>query len=511
MVEDIISEVRKNQGLKNAIMGGVELLQSSGAVTVRIVTDCAYTQSDYDGAFAAVRRFVPDCFSLTLSITKLTPDCAMVRRAIMAVINGRYPALAAVITEGDVTVEKTEGGFAFTVATIGISRSADVIATIEAALKKQFCGNFTGSASSKHITAEDITVEEEVVEEAFEAPARTFPVENFIPIESADAPRRALYISDFTFVSENAVVCGNVIDIQERAYTRSNGEEKPYFAITISDGTGNLRLTYFSRKKSVDKIREIKAGESIVVNCRSEVHGGALRYTATTINYGSQPEGFVPEKRAARPVPKAYHTVKPEPFTDYTQTDFFTDTSIPDCLKGTSFVVFDLETTGLCTTPVAGEMDGIIEIGAYKVVDGEIREKFSTFVNPERPVPLDQRIVELTGITEAMVKSAPSYKDVLPDFVKFADGSVFVGHNAMGFDIKFIKFYCRELGYEVDGRVIDTLLLSQKLLRLSNNKLNTVAEHFGITFNHHRAEDDALATAKIFIELIKIKKSLPDY
>ena len=176
-----------------------------------------------------------------------------------------------------------------------------------------------------------------------------------------------------------------------------------------------------------------------------------------------------------------------------------------------TFVVFDLETTGLCTTPVAGEMDGIIEIGAYKVIDGEIREKFSTFVNPERAVPLEDRIVELTGITQEMVNSAPSYKDVLPDFVKFADGSVLVGHNAAGFDIKFIDFYCRELGYDVSSRVIDTLFLSQKLLRLSNNKLNTVAEHFGVTFNHHRAEDDALATAKIFIELIKLKKSFPDY
>lgn len=171
--------------------------------------------------------------------------------------------------------------------------------------------------------------------------------------------------------------------------------------------------------------------------------------------------------------------------------------------------MFDLETTGLTTMPVAGEMDGIIEIGAYKVIDGEIKEKFSTFVNPERTVPLEQRITELTGITDAMVKAAPSYKDVLPDFVKFCDGSALVGHNAVGFDYKFINFYCTELGFCIDYKVLDTLILSQQLLHLSNNKLNTIADHFGITFNHHRAEDDALATAKIFIELIKIKKSLP--
>ena len=511
MTEDILSAVRRSDGLKNAIIGGVELVQATGEVTVRLVTDLAYSQADYDAAYKSVRTFVPDCFSLELKISKLSPDCRMVKQKILSLIGERFPALASVITEGDVNVAKAEGGFEFTVATLSGSRTEELVGYVEGALKKCYCGSFCGRVQKKDISAKDIVVEEQVEEEVFEAPARTFPVNNFVPIESADAPSRALYIADFNFVSENAVVCGAATDIQERSYTRSNGEEKPYFNITLADGTGSLRLTYFSRKKSVDKIRAVKAGESIVCNCRSEVHGGMLRYTATAINYGSPPENFVPEKRMARPVPKAYHTVFPEPYVGYTQADFFTDTALPECFKGTSFVVFDLETTGLCTTPVAGEMDGIIEIGAYKVVDGEIKEKFSTFVNPERPVPLEDRIVELTGITQAMVNSAPSYKDVLPDFVRFCDGSVLVGHNAAGFDIKFIDFYCRELGYDVGRRVIDTLFLSQKLLRLANNKLNTVADHFGITFNHHRAEDDALATAKIFIELIKIKKSFPDY
>lgn len=511
MTDDILSEVRANSGLKNAIMGGVELTQATSSVTVSLITDRAYTDGDYKAAYAAVRKYVPSAFSLELKISKLTPDCAMVKRRILSVIGEKFPALASVTDENGVSVEKDDDGFTFTITALATSRAKEVVTAVEDALKKCFCGSFRGKVSSEKLDVSSITVEEAVEEETFEAPVRTFPVENFTPIESADAPKRALYIADFNFVGENAVVCGSVIDIQERSYTRSNGEEKPYFNITLSDGTGNMRLTYFSRKKSVDKIREIKVGENIVCNCRSEVHGGMLRYTATMINYGAPPENFVPEKRKARPVPKAYHTIFPEEFTDYTQTDFFTDATLPECFKGTSFVVFDLETTGLCTTPVAGEMDGIIEIGAYKVVDGEIREKFSTFVNPERSAPLDAKIVELTGISEDMVKSAPSYKDVLPDFVKFCDGSVLVGHNAAGFDSKFIDFYCRELGYAPDCRVIDTLFLSQQLLRLSNNKLNTVAEHFGITFNHHRAEDDALATAKIFIELIKLKKSLPNY
>ena len=510
MTEDILREVRESEGLKNAIMGSVEYERATSAVTVRLITDVAYSDGDFKSAYSVVRRYVPQEFSLELTISKLTPDCAMVRRKILSVIGEKFPALAAVVGENDISVTKDDDGFSFKIAILGDkSRGENVVRTLESELKKLFCGTFRGFIAEHALCADSITIEREVEEENFEAPARTFPVVNFTAIESADAPKRALYIADFNFVSENAVVCGRITDISERSYLRPNGEEKLYYNLSLDDGTGVLRLTYFTRKKSLDTIKELKVGDSIVCSCRSEVHGGGLRYTATMINYGEQPENFELEKRKARPVPKAYHTIKPEPFVDYTQTDFFTDTSLPECFKNTSFVVFDLETTGLSTVPIPGEIDGIIEIGAYKLVDGEIKEKFSTFVNPERPVPLDKRIIELTGITDEMVKSAPSYKDVMPDFVKFCSGSVLVGHNAVGFDYKFVNFYCSELGYALDSKVIDTLFLSQQLLRLSNNKLNTIADHFGIKFNHHRAEDDALATAKIFIELIKIKKSLP--
>ena len=108
-----------------------------------------------------------------------------------------------------------------------------------------------------------------------------------------------------------------------------------------------------------------------------------------------------------------------------------------------------------------------------------------------------------------MVDGAPAYEKVMPDFFKFCQGAYLVGHNIAGFDFKFVDYYCAQLGYHLERKVFDTIPLSQELLFLSNYKLNTVADHFNITFNHHRAVDDALVTAKIFIELIKIKKSLP--
>ena len=118
-------------------------------------------------------------------------------------------------------------------------------------------------------------------------------------------------------------------------------------------------------------------------------------------------------------------------------------------------------------------------------------------------------IINLTGITEDMVKDAPVIGEVVPDFFKFCQGNILVGHNAANFDFKFVDYYCSRLGYMLDRKVMDTIPLAQELLFLSNYKLNTIADHFKITFNHHRAIDDAYVTAKIFLELIKIKKSLP--
>ena len=171
-------------------------------------------------------------------------------------------------------------------------------------------------------------------------------------------------------------------------------------------------------------------------------------------------------------------------------------------------VFFDLETTGLNNNPAMGRMDKIIEIGAVKIVDGEIKEKFSSFVACEEK--LSREIIELTGICDTDLVGAPPIEKVIADFYKFAFDAYLVGHN-VNFDYRFIQYYGEQNGYAFDNRQFDTLTLAQELLRgmLPNYKLNSVADYYGLTFNHHRAFDDACVTAKIFIELIKQRGKLP--
>jgi len=163
-----------------------------------------------------------------------------------------------------------------------------------------------------------------------------------------------------------------------------------------------------------------------------------------------------------------------------------------------SFIVFDIETTGL-----SFKHDMITEIGAVKVLNGEIVDSYSALVNPERPIPAN--IVELTGITDDMVADKPTIEAVLPQFLDFVGDSAVVAHNA-SFDVSFIKAQSDRLGHQFDPVVLDTLTLSRLLLKeLKRHKLKQVAKYLKIKLdNHHRAIDDAMATAKIFVRFISM-------
>ena len=162
-----------------------------------------------------------------------------------------------------------------------------------------------------------------------------------------------------------------------------------------------------------------------------------------------------------------------------------------------TFVVFDIETTGL-----SKETESITEIGAVKVVDGKIIDRFSTFVNPERPIPAE--ITKLTGITNEMVADAPVIPEILPKFLEFCQDAVLVAHNA-NFDTGFIRLNAeRKCGIEVKNTVLDTLELSRSLLpELKKHKLDIVCEQLGVSLEgHHRAVNDAEATAEVFLKFI---------
>lgn len=170
------------------------------------------------------------------------------------------------------------------------------------------------------------------------------------------------------------------------------------------------------------------------------------------------------------------------------------------------FVVFDLETTGF-----SSKNDKIIEIGAVKIKDGEIIDRFSEFVNPKRSLPAI--IIELTGITDQMLIDADIIENILPKFMEFVGDATMVAHNAP-FDVSFIKKNLRDQGKKFNNQVLDTVPLARFLYpELKKVKLNIVAKHLGIVLeNHHRAIDDAKATCNILLVCFKkIKEEMEIY
>lgn len=167
-------------------------------------------------------------------------------------------------------------------------------------------------------------------------------------------------------------------------------------------------------------------------------------------------------------------------------------------VKSTTYVAVDLETSGL------GYDDHIIEVGAVKIADGEITEKFHTFV--ACPVKLPPEVVLLTGIKDEDLYGAPPVEKALKELHLFCEGCIIVAHN-LPFDYSFMKKYGDEFGIFFDNPQIDTLVMARARLKnadIANYKLYTLANYFNIEFRHHRALDDAETTAKIFLDLAKL-------
>ena len=347
--------------------------------------------------------------------------------------------------------------------------------------------------------------------------------------------------------SGRVVVWGDVFDIQKKV-TKSG--DKNIFTIDITDYTGSTTVKVFNSIKESAVIDDIKKGDTIAVmgDVEYDKYAGELVISARSV--GTAQKVKVTDKAEKKRVELHLHTNmsqmdavtsagdiinrayqwghKAVAITDHGVAQAYPDAMnaaekinkdgekikviygieayfIDDLVESVSgnadtslegtFICFDIETTGL-----SAARDKITEIGAVKVVNGKITDTFSTFVNPGISIP--QKIVELTGITDAMVKDAPSQSEAVASFLEFAGDSVLVAHNAP-FDTSFIRKTCEDMGREYNYTSIDTVAISRAIFTdIKNCKLDTVAKYLRLgSFNHHRAIDDAEMLAKIFIVL----------
>ncbi len=377
--------------------------------------------------------------------------------------------------------------------------SNNIVCELENYLNGCFVADFTVITSK---SAEDGSLDEDFSDkslssEPYRREKRTFKVDEVTRLFDNDPERTCTYICDTkNYLGE--VYVGGIINRIEERETKTG---KPFYLIEITDRTGTLTGTLFPTKANLPKVKKLEQSSEIIARGEFQKRGDYINFTYKSINLCVFPKNFVPKEREHRPVPENYTLVFPQKLEVETQDNFLETKTVPECFIGRTFVVFDLETTGTDFD------DTITEIGAVKMIDGVATEYFSTLVNPEKRIP--QEVVDITGITDEMVENAPKFSEVCGDFYKFCEGATLVAHN-IDFDSRFIKKQGEAIDYYFDNPLMDTLSLAREnIFGVSNYKLNTLCDKFGIVFRHHRAYSDALATSELFVEIIRIRKSLP--
>lgn len=292
--------------------------------------------------------------------------------------------------------------------------------------------------------------------------------------------------------AKNVAIVGEFFDYSEFVRVKDEKQTK-YYKFSLHSQEFQVEAVCFL--KNGEDLKNLENGQKVLVIADVEEYSGktSLRIRSLALCKFDYPPKQL--KKAS----SHYKFVKPEPYVQLEQLNFLERTNEvkSEYLQNNTFVVFDLETTGLNYSTCK-----VIEIGAVKVVNGVITELFSTFVNPEIHIPEDATATN--NITDEMVKDAPVFKQVFPDFFKFIQGSVLVAHN-INFDLPFLAYHAKPLGYEIDNPTQDTMLLAQKYLgQLKHFKLSTVCEFLGVSLvGAHRAVNDTIATAKVFIKLIE--------
>ena len=500
---EFIADIRAiDERLKNIRVSSIEIERESSKIRYNFICDQAVDEQLQKKILEEAEKITLPAFTLVeISVKKIVSNDELINNEIFKYLNEKYPSVSIFLKPTDVistvvgnvvkyVLRLTKDGAEYVLKNGAITKLNDF-------LSKRFCSDFAGSTEIKEADESISLLSEEVyADELQKIEHRTIKVKDVIVIDDANMGDLALYIEDA--VSGEVTVSGVITEITERE--TKNG--KPFLIIHLDDTTGKTSGVYFSKKSTYHKIKELVVGDAIIVRGSIGEYNGRRSFTFDKINRCTFPSDFVKKDKYKKTAPREYKNIFPsEASVIKVKSVFDAEDVLPSELTDTEYVVFDLETTGLDLMN-----NGITEIGAVKIVNGKIKEQFTTLVKPDYRI--SEENFKITGISEEMVKDAPKISSVIPDFMKFIDGAVLVAQNAE-FDLKFIKRFAGAEEYEVKNKVMDTMELARTHLpQLRRHDLATIAEHFGIVFHHHRALSDAYCTAEAFIELIKIKNKV---
>lgn len=490
-IDDSLGDIRLSSAVYNT---------NANRLEITCVSDVAINSDGVDFLINSFKKQLPSGLDITIDCKKSICDKQIAKNAIFKYVNDNCFAVSHLIDESNIKVLSAEKKVTYEISLT--NEIADffvrtsVMQEMEEFLSRQFSNDFEGRILNVVKEEKSQNFEIETVSDASleSLTTRFLKVNNVLKYCDDKLYDMATYIADGENTLGTVYFAGIVVSKEERQSKNGN----TYYTLTLDDKSGKISGKFFTRDKNkLKKIEKVEVGSIIIIRGENELFNDRPSLMIKGFHFCEFPENFKVIEKPSKPIPNKYTLVFPKPTEVTKQDNFFTEEfQYPEEVTNTVFTVVDIESTG---TDVLN--DKVTEIGAVKIVNGKIVEEFQTLINPE--VHISERIVQLTGIDDDLVKFSPTIDKVFPDFMRFLGDSVFVAHNA-DFDYRFLKNAGKALGYLIKNDCVDTLALSRKVLpQLSHHKLNNVCDYYGIVFHHHRALSDAFATAEMFLELKK--------
>ena len=329
-------------------------------------------------------------------------------------------------------------------------------------------------------------------------PTPRYEVFGPVKIVGKDIPPHPEFMDKIKDEKDGVILAGRIQNLEKKTYKRiRNGAEveKVYYKFDLYEEENRyLKMIHFCSRKQVEKLDKLANGDEILViaNIKKET-----KYLTGFIKSLSLCQIDDEVRRQYKEEIRTFTTIFPESYNVLSQANIFDVAhEYEEIVKNKTIVVYDVETTGL-----DADSCEIIEIGAVKIQNGQITQKFQTLVKPKEKI--SNLITGITGITNDMVDNAPPIEVVIKDFYVFAKESILSGYN-VAFDMKFIQKAAQNVSLKFNNEVLDVFPLAKERLNCKNYKLGTVVKHLKLTLdNAHRAFFDALATAEVLLELTK--------
>ena len=467
--------------------------------------DCSFSKDDK----LALTTYLTDELSLNAKLVvkfqKSYLDQSLIQNAVLGYFKKFRASLASVLTLDNISVSVSEFGVEVTIAFPEKVLESLAIDNLEIDLKKFLNSKFIAEFFCKFCPRENLNFAEidEKIKASLLARAKAvkpisrykvFDVFKLIGNEITPEPE---YMSNIRGSKSSVILAGRIQNFAKKTYKRMRKEvevEKTYYKFTLHEDNRYIQMVYFCPKNNITKMDKLVDGTDVLVIADIKKENNNFSGYIRSLSLCQINE--VVRKHSKEKINK-YSIVHPQKYEVFSQGNIFDETKKFDSnISNNTFVVFDVETTGL-----DAETCEIIEIGAVKVSGGRIIEKFQTLVKPKKPISI--LITDITGITNEMVANAPTIEGVIKDFYLFTKNTILAGYN-VGFDIKFIQTAGREFGIKFQNEVQDVMVLARQKVQCKNYKLLTVVKALNLTLdNAHRAFFDALATAEVLLELSK--------